>query len=166
MIRDRIWTNLVNSKFKCIYIGYLLNDFQKTSFAINIFLTILSLTSVSAWVIWNIVPWLWSILIATSNILLAIKPLLAYDKRIKELAERLTVLEEVQFEYEKLWYQYETNTVDEKVAFNKFFELYDRQIKSLRTSGEIMLNESKKLKLKSDRDTDIYIRNNYNVIIA
>ena len=163
MIRDRIWTNLDNTKFKCIYIGYLIEKYQRISTAINIFLTIISLSSVSVWVIWDVFPWLWGLLIAGSNILLAIKPILAYDKRIKELTEKLAILEDVQFEYERLWYQNETKSIDEKGASDRFFELYERQIKSLRTSGEIILNEDKKIKTKSNRDTDNYLKNNYNV---
>lgn len=161
MIRDRIWTNLVNSKFKCNYIGYLIDEYQKISLSVNIFLTIISLSSVSAWAIWNVFPWLWSILIAISNILLVLKPLLAYDKKIKELREKLAILEDIQVEYERLWYLSESNTIDEKAASERFFELYDRQIKTLRTSGEIIIGESKKIKVKSDSETNLYLRNNY-----
>lgn len=161
MLRNQIWTNLTNSKFKCIYIGYLISRFKKKSFGINIFLTVISLSSISAWSIWDFLPGLFGIIIATSNIIMVIKPLLAYDKRIKELTEKLVMLEDVQFEYEKLWYYFENNYLKEEDASKRFFELYEKQKNSLRTSSEVILDENKKIIEKSNIETDNYLKNNY-----
>jgi hypothetical protein len=161
MIRQQIWTNLVNVKFKTIYLGHLIGRNQKISLWINIFLAVVSLSSFSAWTIWKILPGLFTTLIAVSNILMVVKPLLSFDRRIKELNEKLARLEDVQFEYEKLWYYFETKAINEKDAGKMFFEIYEKQINSLRTSSEIILSSNKKITGKSNIETDNYIRNHY-----
>ncbi|MCJ7449199.1 MAG: hypothetical protein MUO72_16100 [Bacteroidales bacterium] len=161
MIRQQIWTNLVNVKFKCIYLGHLINRNQKISLWINIFLAIVSLSSFSAWTIWKTLPGLFTTLVAVSNILMVIKPLLSFDKRIKELSEKLTMLEDVHFEYEKLWYHFETKNTSEENAAKIFFEIYEKQKNSLRTSSETILNRNKKFSERSNIETDSYIRNHY-----
>lgn len=161
MIRQQIWSNLVNSKFKCIYLGHLTTRDKQISLGINIFLAIISLSSISAWTIWKILPGLFATLIAASNILMVIKPYLLYEKRIKELNEILIKLEDVQFEYEKLWYQFETNKIDKENASNLFFEIYEKQKNSLRTSSEIIIGKSKRINQESNNETDNYLKNQY-----
>ncbi|MCE5346021.1 MAG: hypothetical protein LLG13_07010 [Bacteroidales bacterium] len=161
MIRQQIWTNLVNTKFKCIYLGHLIHRDKRISLGINIFLAIISLSSISAWTIWKILPGLFTSLIAISNILMVIKPILSFDKRIKELNEKIILLEDVQFEYEKLWYHFETNRINENKVSETFFEIYEKQKNSLRTSSELIIGKNKKITSKSDSETDSYIRNHY-----
>ena len=161
MIRTKIWYNLVNSKFKCYYIGFIIDKYQKRSTSINLFLAITSLSSVSAWAIWDVLPWLWAIIIATSNILIAIKPYLKYDKKIKELNEKLAILESIEIEYEKLFFELDYEKVDLETCADTFWDIYNRQIKTLRTSDSIFIGQDKKIKKKADVETDRYIYNNY-----
>jgi hypothetical protein len=161
MLRKQIWTNLVNSKFKCFYLGHLITRSQRISLGINIFLAVISLSSVSAWAIWKILPGLFTTLIATSNILMVIKPLLSYDKRIKELNEKLIMLEDVQFEYEKLWYKLESKAIMEADASKLYFEIYEKEKNSLRTSSEVILDDRSAITKKSNTETDNYLRNHY-----
>jgi hypothetical protein len=163
MIRQQIWTNLVNAKFKAIYLGYLLNRDKKISLSINIFLAIISLSSISAWTIWKIFPDLFTSLIAASNILMVIKPLLSFEKRIKELNEKTIKLEDIQFAYEKLWYQFETKSITENDASKIFFEIYENQKNSLRASTEIIIGKNKRITLKSNSETDNYLKNHYKI---
>jgi hypothetical protein len=161
MIGQQIWTNLVNVKFKCIYLGHLIHRDKRISLWINIFLAIISLSSISAWTIWKILPGLFTSLIAVSNILMVIKPILSFEKRIKELNEKIVMLEDVQFEYERLWYHFETKSIDENQASKTFFEIYEKQKNSLRTSNELIIGKNKKITAKSDIETDNYLRNHY-----
>lgn len=161
MIEDKLWYNLVNTKFKCYYIGYLIRKNQRQSLFINSFLAVTSISSVSAWVIWEILPWLWALLIALSNVLIAIKPFLTLEKKIKELNEKLSVLELIQAEYEKIFFEHSMKYIDDKIASQQYFANYDKQIKTLRTSDDLIIGRDKKLIKKADRDTDKYIENNY-----
>ena len=162
MIRNKIWYNLVNSKFKCYYISYLIDKLQRRSLYINLFLAIVSLSSVSAWVIWKELPWLWALIIAASNIIVAIKPYLLYDKTIKEFNEKLLLLEGIEIEYEKLFFDLDNNKIEENNCSELFFSIYERQAKALRTSDDIRIGLYKDLKVKANQDTDRYIFNNYN----
>jgi len=139
----------------------LIDKFQRRSIILNSFLSIVSLTSVSAWVIWEILPWFWALMIASSNILIAIKPFLHYDKKIKELNEKLSILESIEIEYEKLFFELDTKKIDDVVGADLFFDIYQKQIKTLRTSDELRMGLDKKIKKKADENTDRYIFNNY-----
>lgn len=161
MIINKIWYNLVNSKFKCYYISYSIDKYQKYTFRINIFLSIVSLSSVSAWIIWDFLPWLWAIIIASSNILIAIKPILHYEKKIKELNEKLFTLENIEIEYEKLFFELKSGLIDDKKGAELFFNIYEKQIKTLRTSDELLLKLDMKIKERADKETKRYIYNNY-----
>ena len=161
MIRNKIWYNLVNSKFKCYYISYTIKKYQKRNILINSFLAIVSISSVSAWVVWQTLPWLWALIIASSNILIAIKPFLLLERKIKELNEKLALLENIQIEYERLWYELESGKIDKEIASEKFFGIYEKQIRSIRTSDDILIRIDNKIKKKADSDTDKYIFNNY-----
>ena len=161
MIRNKIWYNLVNSKFKCYYISYSIKKYQKRSILINSFLVIVSLSSVSAWAVWQILPWLWALIIASSNILIAIKPFLLLERKIKELNEKLALLENIQIEYERLWYELELGKIDSEITSERFFGIYEKQIRSIRTSDDILIGIDNKIKKKADSDTDKYIFNNY-----
>jgi len=161
MIRKKIWYNLVNSKFKCFYISYSIDKYQRRGLFINSLLAIVSLSSVSAWVIWEILPWLWALIIAFSNILIAIKPFLHYDKKIKELNAKLAILESIEIEYEKLFFELDNGKINDETSADIFFSIYEKQIKALRTSDDLLLGLDKKIKKKADEDTNRYIFNNY-----
>jgi hypothetical protein len=92
---------------------------------------------------------------------MVIKPILSFEKRIKELNEKIIMLEDVQFEYERLWYHFETKGIDEVQASKTFFEIYEKQKNSLRTSNELIIGKNKKITSKSDSETDSYLRNHY-----
>ena len=161
MLRDKIWHNLVNSKFKCFYLGYSIGKYQRRSLSMNIFLSIVSISSVSAWIIWESLPWLWAMIIAASNILIAIKPLLRYDKTVSELNKRLALLENIEIEYERLFFELDSGKLDEDSGSEKYFTLYENQIKSLRTPDELYLSLDKRIKKKAEEDTHRYIYSNY-----
>ena len=161
MIRQQIWTNLVNTKFKCLFLGHLVGRDKRISIYINIFLAVISLSSISAWTIWKFMPGLLTSIIAVSNVLMAIKPVLPYEKRIKELGEKLVLLEDVQFGYEKLWFQYENGEVTDKEASKHFFDIYEKQKDCLRSSSELVIGKNPGIAAKSDKETDLYLKNHY-----
>lgn len=163
MIKNRIWSSLVNTKFKCFYIQYLTERYHRNNLAIRIFLAIVSLSSVAAWAIWDIIPWLWTIIIAASNILQAINPLLAFEKKVKVLIEKLSLLEDIQMEFEELYYKFMTNKIDEQDASDKFFELHKKHVKSLQCSTDNMFSENKRIKIKSKENTFTYLKAHYNI---
>ena len=161
MIRTKIWYNLVNLKFKCYYISHMIDKIQKRNLYINIFLALASLSSIAAWAIWKVFPEIWGVIIAASNILIAIKPLLGDDKKIKQLNEILPSLESIEIEYEKLFFNLDDKKIDEKECAEIFFVVYEKQIKALKTSADVILGLDKRIKELADSDTNRYIFNNY-----
>ena len=80
---ELIWNQMQNSKFKEFYIGYLIEKYQKRERLLNIFLVIVTSSSISAWAIWevNILKWVWAVIIAISQIISLIKPYLNVSNR-------------------------------------------------------------------------------------
>lgn len=159
-----IWNQMQNSKFKEFYINLLLERFQKMDRLINIFLVIVTSTSISAWAIWQFdyLKWLWAVLIAASQIMLLIKPYLNFTKYAKELNEKYFLLQTLNVEYEKLWLSYKFEKITNEQAFEKAFDLKNTLTKGLNFSDEIIISEKKELVAKAKEKLGNYLRTNFN----
>lgn len=150
-----IWTQLQNSKYKEFQLDILLERFQKRDRLSNIFLVIVTSSSVSAWAIWHdkqFLQWIWAVIIAISQLISLIKPYLNYSKYTKELNEKHFLLQTLNVEYEKLWLAFKFERIDIQQAFEKTFELKNTMSKSLNFSEDIILNENVKIeKLAKDK---------------
>ena len=79
-MRNRIWTNLANIKFKCIYTGKVSKRSYHIGNVYSIFLALASATSVTTWAIWDKFPLVWASIVAFSQILHIIKPHIPFVK--------------------------------------------------------------------------------------
>jgi len=159
-----IWNQMQNSKFKEFYINLMLEKFQKREKFINIFLVIITSTSISAWAIWKFdyLQWIWAVLVAASQIVLLIKPYLNYTKYTKELNEKYFLLQTLNVEYEKLWLSYKFEKITNEQAFEKAFDLKNTLTKGLNFSEEIILSENNNMVVKAKEKLRNYLRTNYN----
>lgn len=160
-----IWNQMQNSKFKEFYINLLLETFQKRERTINIFLVIVTSTSISAWAIWKFdyLQWLWAIIIAVSQIISLIKPYLNYSKYAKELNEKSFLLQTLNVEYEKLWLSYKFEKITNEQAFEKAFDLKNTLTKGLNFSEDIIISENKEIFSKAKEKLAHYLKNNFNL---
>ncbi len=159
-----IWNQMQNSKFKEFYVNLLLEKFKRMERAINIFLIIVTSTSISAWAIWEMeyLKWLWAALIATSQIILLIKPYLNYAKCTKELSEKYFLLQTLNVEYEKLWLNYKFERITDEQAFDKAFDLKTTLTKGLNFSEDIIIKENKKIFNKAKEKLSKYLKTYFN----
>ncbi len=159
-----IWNQMQNSKFKEFYINLLLEKFQKRERLINIFLVIITSTSISAWAIWRLdyLKWLWATLVAVSQIISLIKPYLNYTKYAKELNEKYFLLQTLNVEYEKLWLSYKFEKITNEQAFEKAFDLKNTLTKGLNFSEEIIISENKEMVAKAKEKLGNYLTTNFN----
>lgn len=164
-MRTRIWTNLVNLRFKVYYIDGLVDRFQKRDRNLNIFLALVSFGSISAWAVWDAVPWLWGLILAISHVVNAIKPYLPFHKYVKELNSKFFLTQEIQHEFERLWYESENGLIKDTQVADKFFALQKKAMNALRFSDDIVLSENKEIKEKADLLTKTYIESNFNVTV-
>jgi len=160
-----LWNQLQNSKFKEIYISLELDRFQKKDRIINIFLVIVTSTSISAWAIWQYayLKWIWALLIAASQIISLIKPYLNYSKYLKELNQKYVLLQTLTIEYERLWLSYKFEKLSNDQAVEKAFDLKNSIAKELNFSEEVVFTENKMVYDEAKRKLGHYLISNYNI---
>lgn len=160
-----IWSQLQNSKFKEIYFNLLLERYQKRERLVNIFLVVITSSSVSAWAIWKlqVLEIIWASLVAFSQILILIKPYLSYTKNIKELHEKSYLLQMLNLEYEKLWLSFKFEKITPENAFEEVFKLKQSLTEKLNFSEDLIMSEDEKLYQKSKEKLGTFLKVNYNV---
>jgi hypothetical protein len=164
-MRERIWTSLVNLKFKVFYIDLLIGKYQRLERIINVSLAIASSSSIAAWAIWDIIPWFWASLVALSNVINVAKPYFTFGKYVKELNEKYILTQDLQLELEKLLYNFDNKRVKEDYASEYYFTLKNNINKALRTSNELITPRDEKLIVISNKRMKTYLKNEYNVDI-
>jgi len=73
-LRDRIWNNMANVKFKAIFTRKCSKLAEKRGNGLSIFLAISSGSSVAAWAVWQEYPSVWGGVIGFSQVLQIVKP--------------------------------------------------------------------------------------------
>jgi hypothetical protein len=159
-----LWNQMQNSKFKEFYIDLLLEKYQKRERTINIFLLLVTSSSISAWAIWQrpYLAWLWAAIIALSQIISLIKPYLNYAKYAKELNEKHFLIQTLNVEYEKLWVSFKFEKISTESAFEKAFELKNTLTKGMNFSDDIIISENKEIQAKAKEKVAIYLKTNFN----
>jgi len=160
-----IWSQLQNCKFKEIYIGLLLDRYQKRERFVNIFLVIVTSSSVSAWAIWKlqVLAVVWASMVGVSQILILVRPYLSYAKNIKELHEKYYLLQMLNLEYEKLWLSFKFEKVTPEDAFEKVFELKRSLTEKLNFSEDMIISEDTAMYRESKERLGVFLKVNYNV---
>ena len=127
-MRNRIWNNMANIKFKSIYT----NECHRLSDSIgriySFFLSFASASSVAAWAIWKDYPLVWAGIVTIAQILHLAKPYLPFMKHDKDFLEMSFDFACLYLEYERLWVNYEDKRITEEEAENKFYLLRDQEI--------------------------------------
>jgi phosphoribosylpyrophosphate synthetase len=158
---DIIWTSLVESKFKEIYIGHKIIQLKKFERNINIFLILSTSGSIASWMIWENLKLIWAIIIGISQVVSLIKPYFPYSENIKELKKFNSLYKKLNLKYEKLWNQISTGTIEEEEAMNDYFQLRDEENEFSDLSDEIIISNSDKIYNKSNSDLQHFLKNNY-----
>ena len=162
-MREKVWYNLLDCKFKVFYFQELFLKYQVIERRLNIFLGLTSSGSIASWAIWNELHFIWVLLIATSTIIFVIKPYFPFHKYRTDIDKVSTALEKLQLEYEKLWFQVDTDGLDDKEIFNRFIYLQSEKNKILKFSDDTILKDDKKIEKKANQQMDSYLLQNYNI---
>lgn len=164
-MREKIWRELINIKFKVYYIELIIEKYQKKDRYISIFLSVISLSSVSAWTLWEwgAMQYVWAALIAISNILVAVRPFFPYSKYAKNLIEKYPKIQDIQLAYEKLWYQVENDLIEEKHLAEQYFQLRKEQNDVFCPTEGIVYSEDKRVIREAEKKIEIYLKENFGV---
>ncbi|MBL4862061.1 MAG: hypothetical protein JKY09_03470 [Crocinitomicaceae bacterium] len=128
-MRDRIWNNLANIRYKAIYMHECSKLVAKLGRFYSFFLAIISTSSVAAWALWQEYPSVWAIIVAVSQILHVAKPYIPYIKYDKEYLEMHFKFENLYLKYERLWFKFESNKIKDSDIEDYFYKLREQENK-------------------------------------
>ena len=154
---------MIDSKFKSFYLDYFVSKLQKYDRNINIFLALSSSGGISGWAVWQEYETIWVIIIAGSTIINVIKPYLPFSKYIKELNNISLKMQNLHLDYERLWYKFEKDPLDEDSATEQFFVLKKRGSDYLRLNEDTYVFEDNKVYKKAEEKMELYLKSDYNV---
>ena len=104
-MRTQIWYALCNVNFKAYLIGILVSKYQRRARSINIFIALVTSSSVAGWTIWDKYKAIWGVIIVVSQVVNIIKPYIPYTKFVNKLNSISQELNSLTVDYEKLWYK-------------------------------------------------------------
>jgi hypothetical protein len=162
-IMDQIWTSLVNSKYKEIYIGHKIIELKKLERNINIFLILATSGTIASWVMWDNLKWLWALIIVAAQIVSIIKPYFPFSDNVKELKKFNFLYKKLNLKYEKLWSKIDSGIVTEEESNEHYYQLREEENEFSDLSDEIIISNSKNIENKSNKDLKRYINDTYNV---
>ncbi len=160
-MQDRIWTNLANIKFKCIYTAKVSKRSYHAGNMYSIFLALASATSVATWAIWNKFPVVWASIVAISQVLHIAKPYIPFVKNDKEFIEQSLLFESLYLSYEKLWFDNRKEDVDENQIEERFYNLRQKEHDINTRFKHVVCPNFKRLIKSSDEEADKYLETNY-----
>lgn len=164
-MRNQIWAELCNLRFKGYCLSFLSGKFQKWDRNINIFLAIASSGSIAAWAVWKSAPLIWGGIIALSQVITVLKPYFPYYKYVKELNAKNLKVEVLNIEFERLWYKMQNNLITKEQSAELYFE-YKKEIAELfNFNDDVMFEVDDKIKNKSNLKMKIYLKNNHGIEI-
>lgn len=161
-MQEKYWKYMVQIKAWIFYLDLYAENFYKWDKRINVFGAIASSTSIAAWVIWQKLSFVWSIIIAASQVLNAIKVFLPYSKRLKIL---VPFMEDLKFLYNKIeynWFKVASGELSEEEINNLLYSFKNEytNIENKNLKEETLL-ENEAFKKIADKKTDSYFKNNF-----
>lgn len=160
-MEDRIWTNLANIKFKCIYTAKVSTRSYHLGNFYSIFLALATASSVATWAIWSKFPYIWAAIVAISQVLHVVKPHIPYIKNDKEFIEQSLLFESLYLEYEKLWYENIKLSANADEIEKKFYELRQKEHEINIRFKHVVCPNFKGLIKQSDIETNNFLITNY-----
>jgi hypothetical protein len=156
-MRDRIWTQLANTKFKALYsceCSKVAGNYGRLySFA----LAFASCSSVAGWNIWTTYPGIWGFIIIAGSLMHLAKPLFPFSRQEKVFLETSFEFENLYLEYEKLWYAFERNTIDEATAEQRFWKCRQRANQIQKKMNNLHCKENADRMSRIDAKTKAYL---------
>lgn len=160
-MRDRIWNNLYNIKFKALYTCECSKKAERYGRFYSLFIAITSAGSIATWTAWEKIPSVWAVIIAVSQVLHVAKPYFPFIKNDKAFLELSYEFEALYIKFEKLWYCLENDKITLDEAEQQFYALRDKEFNIEKNHKEIHCPEFDSWKEKVNESTDNAIKINF-----
>jgi len=115
-LRNRVWNNLVDVKFKALYACECARKADVYDRVLSVALAIGGSAGVAAWSIWQQYAKIWAIVIGISQLLAVARPYMPFLKNESKFLGVSFELEALYLRYERLWYKLEENPTDQSIA--------------------------------------------------
>lgn len=165
-MRNQIWATLNDMKFKGYCLGLLVDKFQRWDRNINIYLALASSGSVAAWAIWNNYPMLWGGIIAVSQVLTVVKPYFPYFKYVKELNAKSFRVDNLNIEFERLWYKIQHKKITDDEAVEIYFEHKKLIAEIFNFGDDTLFKVTSQIEAKANERMKVFLKNNYDITIS
>ncbi|RKF02978.1 hypothetical protein C8N26_2350 [Tenacibaculum lutimaris] len=163
-MRNRIWTELTQSKHN-IEFASLYSDRQR--FILRIFnMGILAFSSagIMGWKIWESLPLIACFVIACISLLRLLQPhLIMNEKQLKNLDDIHRFYADYYNKIEKLWYDFESDRMNEEQATNTFFRLKKLETDINPIVAETIRSKPKGIVKKCKKNSDEYFNQVFNI---
>ena len=163
MIRDRIWSKLITTKYQAIYITIYGKRIRNYNTCLNAFVAIFTSVSVGGWVIWKDLPYIWAPLIGLCQIINVVRPHIAFLKNTKALSEASLFYETIHVDLGELWLDIEAEAIDENAARVKFTGITRKELKITALLQEISVPNIRSLENMAEKQWERYLLSEYNV---
>ncbi len=156
-MRSKIWYSLVHTKTNEYYTSKVTRYYQWSEWFLNSFLVIATSSGIAAWIIWDSLEFVWIIIIGLSQILTLLKPFLLFPKYVQTYNEKNVLLQQLCWDLEKLWYNFEKNNINEDEAFHEFDKLKKKLIEVDKFPNEVIVITHKKALSQAEEKCNQYI---------
>ena len=162
-MRNRVWGSLSNFVFKAYVMDAMIMRYQKYDKRINIWLAIVSSSSIATWTVWHIVPQLWAGIIAVTQVIQAVKPYFPYSKYIRTLNEKSKLLHDTNRRFERLFFNIDNKKLTTDEIADQYFNL-KAEAENVCFFGDDMNIAPKESDIEyANQETAAYLKSNYNV---
>lgn len=153
---------LTQTKEHIFYISEYIQSCEIWNWRINIFLALVSSSSIGAWAVWQELKIVWAVFIALSQVITAIKPLLRGEKRLKFLYPLRRELELIYLEIEKEWYNVSEGLLTEQEIYINICDFKTKIEEAIHSNLKSnSLPKNNKFIKKAKIETETYFTNNF-----
>lgn len=164
-MRNRIWYELTQSKHNNVYCVYLLCYLRRVLNIFNIIILAFSTGGIMGWAIWKELPLTSCIIIAIISLLRILQPhLIPSEKQIDKLDQVADFYFDYYNKIEQLWMDSYYSRISDTEAQSRFYKIKNSEKSINKTVVEIIKRTNKKVVKKTDLETRLYLKNNFNTI--
>ncbi len=156
-MRDQFWSLFTQVKFQLYYASLYRRRFQLIDKMLTFFCLVSSTASITAWGIWQQLPWLWSAIVGISQVIQLVKPELPWLQHTQALRYAIPEYRDLANEIEDEWLKH----CDEgENAFQDIWRIYVRRYTAIQTRyfSDDSLPEFKGLAEKAMQQTELYCK--------
>lgn len=156
-MKEMYWRYMVQIKAWQFYLEAYTERAYRWDRGINVFVAVVSSTSIAGWAIWNQFSYVWGVLIAVMQVLTAIKSFLPFGQRLQTLPALQGAIASVYNKIEYNWYQVYSGTAADETINQMIYE-FRSQLSEIESSHmkDLILPERSDIKKNADKRAETY----------